>query len=62
MKDNKTNLKCYRCNSPIIVYKKENKIVYECSYCGAYPEDINIEELFNTIDNLEDAYGKEKNL
>jgi DNA-directed RNA polymerase subunit M/transcription elongation factor TFIIS len=62
MKDNKTNLKCHKCNSPIIAYKKGEKIIYECSYCGTYPEDLSIEVLINTYNDLEDGYGKEKDM
>lgn len=61
MKDNRTGLICAKCNSPIIVYQKGERIIYECSYCGSTPEDIHISSLENLY-SLEDAYGKEKDM
>jgi hypothetical protein len=45
MKDNRTKLKCQKCNSSIITYRKKKRVIYECSYCGDQPEDLNIEDL-----------------
>jgi len=40
MKDNRTGQVCEKCNSHIIVYRENGKLVYECSYCGLAPEEI----------------------
>jgi predicted RNA-binding Zn-ribbon protein involved in translation (DUF1610 family) len=40
MKDNRTGLICDSCNSHIIAYRHEGKLIFECSYCGERPEDI----------------------
>lgn len=49
MKDNRTGQICESCNSHIISERVQGRIIYECSYCGAEPEDI----LFD-LDKYED--------
>lgn len=40
MMDNLSWQKCESCNSHIIVYKENEKVKIECSYCGREPEDL----------------------
>lgn len=40
MKDNLTGQTCDICNSHIISYRENGKLIFECSYCGTIPDDI----------------------
>lgn len=40
MKNNLTGQTCDICNSHIISYRDNGKVILECSYCGEVPEDI----------------------
>ncbi|AJO60822.1 hypothetical protein NRS6186_22125 (plasmid) [Bacillus subtilis] len=57
MKDNRTKLICSKCNSPIITYRKKKKVIYECSYCGIQPDDLNFDDL--SPNDWEDDYEEE---
>lgn len=49
MVDNKTDMKCEICNSPVMILQEKNGLYYECSYCGNRPEELDANELLDLI-------------
>ncbi|WP_180236338.1 hypothetical protein [Bacillus wiedmannii] len=40
MKGNHSGQLCSSCNSHVVIIREKGKVIFECSYCGLRPEDI----------------------